>query len=123
MQEVIRYKINGAEIKLAHNGGLIVGFSSQIIIDEQLMALRDIKENYFLAFYNCDLSQCNLKLLVHMGVTQIDIFHASFNDADLMALCESDSLCLVKLHDTRVTQSCINKINEKNPKIKIFFLN
>lgn len=119
MQEVIRYKIKGAEIKLEHNGGLIVGFSSQTVVDEQLIALREIKENYFLAFYNCDLSKCNLKLLVHTGITQVGIFHASFGNTDLIKLCESENLYLIKLHDTLVTQNCINEIKAKNTRLKI----
>ncbi len=120
MLEVIEYKIKGAEIKLERNGNLIVGFSSQTIVDEQLIALREIKKNYFLAFYNCDLSKCNLKLLIQPGITQIGIFHALFSNADLRELCESENLHLIKLHDTRVTQSCINEIMEKTPRLKIF---
>ncbi len=120
MLEISQYRIKGAEIKLERDGHLIVGFSSQVIVNEQLISLREIKENFFLAFYNCDLSKCDLKLLFQTFITHVGIFHASFGDADLIKLCESNNLLLVKLHDTLVTQTCINEIKEKKPHLQIF---
>lgn len=119
MQNVGQYRIKGAEIKREKNGGLIVGFSSQVIVDEQLMGLRNIKEKYFLAFYSCDFSKCNLNILVQLGVSEMGIFHSSFGDADLVALSQSKALELVKLHDTLVTQACIDEIKKQRPSLRI----
>jgi|GEM_PF-2213328 len=119
MEDVIRYKIKGAEIKFERNGGLIVGFSSQTIADEQLIALRDIKEKYFLAFHCCDFSRCNLEILVQLEIAHIGIFHGSFGNAELIELSQSENLELIKLHDTFVSQSCISEIKIKKPNLEI----
>lgn len=119
MEDVIRYEIKGAEIKRERNGGLIIGFSYQTIFDEQLLALKDVEEKYFLAFYCCNLSRCNLEILVQLTITQIGIFHASFSNTELIILSQSETLELIKLHDTIVSPSCISEINLKKPHLKI----
>lgn len=120
MQEVLQYKIKGAEIKREKNGYLIVGFSSQLITNEQLMALQSINEKFFLAFYGCALSRSNLEILVLLGVSEVGIFHSSFCDADLVFISQSKALGLVKLHDTLVTQACIDEVRNQKPQLRIF---
>jgi len=120
MQEVRQYHIKGAEIKREKSGHLIVGFSSQVMADEQLIALKDIEEKFFLAFYGCDLSRRNLEILVQLGVLELGVFHSSFSDADLTVLSQSNTLEHVKLHDTLVTQACIDEIKKQRPQLRIF---
>lgn len=120
MQEVKRYQIRGAEIKREKNGHLIIGFSSRIVADEQLEGLKNMGEKFFLAFYGCNLSKSNLETLVQIGVSELGIFHSSFADADLVLLSQSQSLEHLKLHDTAVTQACINEIQKQRPQLRIF---
>lgn len=116
----MQYHIKGAEIKREKKGRLIVGFSSQVIADQQLIALKNIKEKFFLAFYGCDLSRSSLEILVQLGVSELGVFHSLFSDADLVVLSQSQALELVKIHDTLVTQACIEEIQKQRPKLRIF---
>jgi hypothetical protein len=120
MREISQYKIKGAEVKRAKNGCLIVGFSSKFILDEQLLELKNINERFFLVFYGSNLSSSNLNILLSLDVAEVGVFHSSFCDADLVKLSQSMSLELVKLHDTLVTQSCIDEIKRLKPELKIF---
>ncbi|MBC6906675.1 hypothetical protein DWB84_14575 [Saccharophagus sp. K07] len=121
MQEVSEYKINGAEIKRAKNGLLILVFSSKTISDAQLNELKEIKEDFFLVFYGCNLSRSNIDVLICLGVMEIGIFHSSFCDADFIVLVQSKNLRYVKLHDTSVTLACVEEIKRLRLDLKVFF--
>lgn len=120
MLEVQQYQIKGAEIKREKNGHLIVGFSSRSVADEQLKELQKIEQKFFLAFYGCALSRSNLEILVRLGVSEVGIFHSTFCDADLVFISQSKALGLVKLHDTLVTQACIDEVRKQRPQLYIF---
>lgn len=119
MQKVDQHQIEGAEIKREDGGTLIVGFSSQKIRNEQLASLKAVKEDYFLAFYGCDFSKCNLALLAQIDVKQIGVFYSKFDDKDLNKIANSRSLELLKLHDTKVTPDFIKNMQELHPHLKI----
>jgi hypothetical protein len=123
MQEVDMYQIDNAEIKREKYGLLIIGFYSQKITDNQLTSLLDIKEEYFLAFYSCDFSLCELEILVRTGTKKIGIFHSLFGDNELKVLSCSPTLELITLHDTKVTDSCIAEVSKKNPNLNFTIVN
>ena len=119
MQKVNLYKVHGAEIKREKSGLLIVGFSSQSILDSQLIELNSIKENFFLGFYCCSFYDCDLGNLKSERVESIGIFHSTFGDEELKILSRLSNIYLIKLVDTNVTAECIFKIKQANGKIKI----
>jgi hypothetical protein len=119
MQKVNLYKVHGAEIKREKSGGLIVGFSSQSILDSQLVELSSIKENFFLGFYCCSFYDCDLSSLKSDRVESIGIFHSAFGDKELRVLSHLSNINLIKLVDTSVTSKCISEIRQANGKIKI----
>lgn len=119
MQKVNLYKVHGAEIKREKSGLLIVGFSSQSILDSQLIELNSIKENFFLGFYCCSFYDCDLGNLKSERVESIGIFHSTFGDEELKILSRLSNIYLIKLVDTNVTAECIFEIKQANGKIKI----
>lgn len=119
MQKVNLYKVHGAEIKREKSGGLIVAFSSQSILDSQLIGLSSIKENFFLGFYCCKFHDCDLSNLKSERIEGIGVFHSAFGDKELKILSHLSNVNLIKLVDTSVTYECISEIRRANGKIKI----
>ena len=119
MQKVNLYKVHGAEMKREKAGGLIVGFSSQNILDSQLIELNSIKENFFLGFFSCSFYDCDLNSLKSERVEGSGIFHSAFGDKELKILSHLSNINLIKLVDTSVTAECISEIKQANEKIKI----
>lgn len=119
MKEVNLYQIEKAEIKREKNGCLIVGFSSQRICNDQLIALNSVSESFFLGFYSCDFSVCDLREISSTNIKNIGVFHSSFGDDEIKILSDLDSLESIKLHDTNVTSRCIFELRQVNNKLLI----
>ena len=111
----------GSEIKTDKNNQLIIGFTSQTISNEQLNLLVEIDDDSLFAFYSCDFSKCNLKLLENSKCEKIAIIYCQFYDRDLYSLCKIKSLNWLKLFDTKVNSHAVEKVlSEKSNLIIIF---
>lgn len=113
-------KSNGAEVKTDKKNQLVVGFTSQIISNNQLFLMNKIEEDCVLAFYGCDFSCCDLALIIGSKIEKIAIFYSKFSDRDLLKLSASENLKFLKLFDTQVTDETLKQVRRDNGGIEFY---
>ena len=114
-------KAIGAEVKKDKNNRLLVGFYHQNVSNEQLNLLNKVNDDCLLAFYGCDFSECDLKMLKHASFKRIGLIYCKFENNHLHDICEMPSLNWLNLVDTQVTNDAEEKmlLNKPNLVIKL----
>lgn len=115
------FKQLGIEIKKDKYGNSIIGVSSQKISNEQLQLLTKASEDFLLAFYGCDFSECDLKILGNSKFKKVAIIYSNICDRQLPHICAIKSLSWLKIFDTKITPDGIKKHLINNSKIEILF--
>lgn len=107
----------GGVIKKDDHGNLLVAFGSTDINQNKMDYITTLKDIKGLLFYCCSFNEVDLTILSSMGIQNISVLHGNFGDRELNQLMDVKALEMIKLHDTKVSESLLESLKVDKPHI------